>query len=52
MNAAQMRWAARHDWYLYASLKAGSYTISVMEDSLDNVLEFNDFDALYTWAGY
>ena len=48
MTDAQMRWAASHDWYLYAGLEAGEgYTVTTTTGE-----DFNNFNALLDRAGY
>lgn len=54
ITAAQMRWAASHDWYSNAELlTTGAYLVWVYTDSdYENTESFANFTALTNWAGY
>ena len=54
ITAAQMRWAASHDWYSNAELlTSGAYLVWVYVDSdYENTESFANFEAMANWAGY
>lgn len=54
ITAAQMRWAASHDWYSNAELlSSGAYLVWVYVDGdYDDTESFANFEALSNWAGY
>lgn len=49
MNAQQIAWAARHDWFL---LSEGAEVVVRGDIGEPAELRFRDFDALRAWAGY
>lgn len=51
MNEDQMKWAAKHDWFLGALECGDGWEVGVQGEG-ESYLVFTEYRELRTWAGY